>query len=246
LIMIQTSDLAPAEENKDICWWNSISSTGGSNPTFSTSAIYSTSCASDPGIYISATDTSGNNLTGLAVSVYNSANQLVASGYTPLSVGVTTGGTYYVDYDNYGSNHLTSVGDYLSVTSYSINPSWGGQATISVPSTGSITVNGYYATNSGSSNNLQVSSADLNGNPLTGFYMQLDQNGQQINQGYTPVTFSSLSAGTYKVYANSYCNTSTHTNYTPSRWGDGTTGISDTISLNYNTNIKVYYSTSSC
>jgi hypothetical protein len=70
--------------------------------------------------------------------------------------------------------------------------------------------------------------------------------GMQV--GSLRVTFSGLSGSgtTYKVYANSYCNSSTHTNYTPSRLGDGTTGNEDTISMNYNTNIKVYYSTSSC
>jgi hypothetical protein len=202
----------------------------------------------DPDIYIKTYDTSGNTLTGLAVSVYDSSNSLVASGYSPMLVGVPSGGAYTVDIDSYGSDQCTSSGDYPAVTSYSV-ASWGCQATVSVPSTGSVNVNGYYGTNSGSSNNLQVSSADLNDNSLTGFYIQLDNSGgTQIGSGYTTVTFSGLSgSGTqYKVYANSYCNSSTHTNYTPSRWGDGTTGNEDTISLNYNTNIKVYYSTSSC
>jgi hypothetical protein len=204
--------------------------------------------SADPTININSYDTSGNTLTGLAAYVYDSGNNLVGSGYTPLSVGVATGGTYTVKIDGYGSDQCTSAGDYPAVTSYAIY-SWGCQATVSVPSTGSITVNGYYGTNSGSSNNLQVSSADLNDNSLTGFYIQLDNSGgTQIGSGYTTVTFSGLSgSGTqYKVYANSWCNTSTHTNYTPSRWGDGTTGNEDTISMNYNTNIKVYYSTSSC
>jgi uncharacterized protein YfaP (DUF2135 family) len=65
----------------------------------------------------------------------------------------------------------------------------------------------------------------MNDNSLTGFYMQLDKGGTQINQGYTPVIFSSLSgSGTqYVVYANSYCNPNTLTNNAFTRWEDGTT-----------------------
>jgi hypothetical protein len=188
--------------------------------------------------------TTGSSISGMSVSVYDSHNNLVTSGYTPMTVEVNSGGTYTVDLDSYGSNQCTSAGDYPAVTSYSV-ASWGCQATINAPSDGSIVVNGYYGTNSGSSNNLQVSSADMNDNSLTGFYIQLQNSGgTQIGTGFTPVTFSSLGQGTYYVYANSYCNN--HTLYSPNRWGDGTTGIKDTISLNYNTNIKVYYSTSSC
>jgi hypothetical protein len=245
---------SPTEQNENLCWWPTISSTGGSNPTFSTSARYNNSTTPchegshfpDPGIQINAYDQSGNSLSGLQVSAYDSSNNLLQQGYTPLYVPVATGGTYYVDFDNY-NNHLTSIGDYPSVTSYSINTSWGGQATVNVPSSGNVTVNGYYATNSGTSNNLKVTSADMNDNSLTGFYMQLGQGGTQINQGYTPVTFSSLSgSGTaYVVYANSYCNPTTLTNYAFTRWGDGTTTSGDTVNLYYDTSIKAYYTVTS-
>jgi type 1 fimbria pilin len=123
---------------------------------------------------INAYDTSGNSLNGLAISVYNSGNTLIASGYTLLVVGVPAASTYTVDIDSYGSDQCTSSGDYSGVTSYSV-ASWGCQATVNAQST--VAVNGYYGTNSGSSNNLQVSSADLNDNPLTGFYIQLDNSG---------------------------------------------------------------------
>jgi hypothetical protein len=210
----------------------------------STASNYDIYANIDPDMIINAYDISGNALNGMAVSVYDSSNNLIGSGYTPYYLsGLPSTGTYIVDFDNYGSNHFTSAGDYPSVTGYTV-ASWGGQVTVNVQSVSSIYVNGYYGTNSGTSNTLAVASADMNDGTLTGFFIQLDQNGQQINQGYTPVTFSSLSAGTYTVYANSYCNN--HVLYSPNRWGDGTTGISDTISLNYNTNIKVYYSTSSC
>jgi hypothetical protein len=80
-------------------------------------------------------------LKGLAVTVYNSAHTQIANGYTPLAVEVSSGGTYYVDYDNYGSNYLTSMGYYPTVTAYS-TASWGGEATVTVPSSGIAIVNG--------------------------------------------------------------------------------------------------------
>lgn len=36
----------PTEENKNICWWDSISNSGGSNPTFTTTARYNSACQS--------------------------------------------------------------------------------------------------------------------------------------------------------------------------------------------------------
>jgi len=36
----------PYEENKNICWWDTISNSGGSNPTFTATARYTSGCLS--------------------------------------------------------------------------------------------------------------------------------------------------------------------------------------------------------
>ncbi|MEO9362413.1 MAG: hypothetical protein ABI348_00800 [Nitrososphaera sp.] len=36
----------PAEQNANLCWWNSITNSGGSSPTFTTTAQYNTACSS--------------------------------------------------------------------------------------------------------------------------------------------------------------------------------------------------------
>jgi hypothetical protein len=102
------------------------------------------------------------------------------------------------------------------------------------------------STNSGCACNLNVASGDLSSSPITGFYMQLYSGGTQINQGYTPVTFTGLGSGTYTVYANNYCNSSTHQQFNFNRWGDGTTTTGDTVSLSHDTSIVAYYQVSTC
>jgi hypothetical protein len=199
----------------------------------------------DPAIEVDAQDQSGNSLSGLYATVYNSARSIVATGYTPLYVEVSSGGTYYVDYDNYGSDYLTSVGYYPTVTAYSV-AGWGGEATINVPSSGIAIVNGIYGTNPGCSCNLNVASRTLSSSSITGFYMQLYNDNTNIANGWTPVTFGGLSSGTYTVYANNYCNISTHQQFTFSRWGDGSTSTGDTVSVSHDVSIVAYYQVTSC
>jgi hypothetical protein len=109
----------------------------------------------------------------------------------------------------------------------------------------------FYNTSSGGScsapgGSLTVNSEDLSNNPLTGLYMQLDNsNGQQINQGYTTVTFNNLASGTYTVYANDYC--ASPTQYTFNHWSDGSTSRGDSVTISgSNVARTAYYSTSSC
>jgi hypothetical protein len=222
-----------------------------SNPGASPSYQYYTS---DPEIEVFAYDQSGNQINGLAASVYNSANQLIGSGYTPFSIAISTGGTYYVDYDNYGSYTLTSAGNYPGVTSYSINTSWGGQATLNVPSNSInsiVQVFGNYATDSCPTTTtctITVNSKDTNFNTISGLYMQLYQGSTNIANGWTTVQFTGVgNSNTYTVYADNYCNSSTHQQFTFTRWGDGTTSNPDTLSsLQHDTTITAYYIIGSC
>jgi hypothetical protein len=204
----------------------------------------------DPTIEIFANDQSGNALSGLAVSVYNSAHSLIQSGYTPMTVEVSSGGTYYIDYDNYGSNTITSMSNYPTVTSYSI-ASWGGEATLNVQSNSIVQVFGNYAIDScpsSSSCAITVNSKDTSFHTINGLYMQLYQGNTNVANGWTTIQFTGVGdSNTYTVYANNYCNTSTHQQFTFSRWGDGTTSNSDTLSnLQHDTTITAYYTIGSC
>lgn len=42
----KTGNIVPGEANDDICWWDSISDSGGASPNFKSSAKYDTSCDS--------------------------------------------------------------------------------------------------------------------------------------------------------------------------------------------------------
>jgi hypothetical protein len=63
------------------------------------------------GIWIYPQDIgTGNQISGLSVSLYNSNNQLVqgGSGYSPLYVPITSSGTYHANFDNYGPFYFTN------------------------------------------------------------------------------------------------------------------------------------------
>jgi hypothetical protein len=169
----------------------------------------------------------GHYVPGLYTSVYNSANQLVASGYTPLYVPISTTGTYTIDMDNYAPYTYTSASATTSGVVQSYNTyGWGMAVTASLPSTTDVHIDGMVA----STGSLSVNAIDQNNNPVTGLYMQLQDDSQtQIAAGWTPVTFSNLDSSTYTVYANDYC--SSHTQYSFSHWTDGTTTRGDTVTI---------------
>ncbi|GEM_PF-1761096 len=192
-------------------------------------------------------------LTGMAVSLYNSNNQLVQSGYTPMDVSNLASGSYTIDFSNYNGNNFSYAPIVSPVTS-STAYSWGGQVQISTTSGSGYTVEGRYNTPSltcsappPSGGSLSVTSQDLSGNTLTGLYMQLYQGSTDLQNGWTPVTFSNLASGTYTVYANDYCNTSTHQNFAFNHWSDGTTNRGDAVTISgSNVARTAYYSVGSC
>jgi hypothetical protein len=223
---------------------------GGATVSQSTGPLAYQKYTFDPTIWVFAQDQSGKAINGMYVSVYNSAHSLIQSGYTPMKVEVSSGGTYYVDYDNYGSNTVTSMSNYPLVTSYSI-ASWGGEATLNVPSSSIVQVFGNYATDScptSTTCTITVNSKDTNFNTISGLYIQLWQGSTNVANGWTTVQFTGVgNSNTYTVFANNYCNTSTHQQFTFTRWGDGTTSNPDTLSsLQHDTTITAYYSIGSC
>ncbi len=177
---------APSEQNYQLCWYSSISNTGGSNPTFSTSALYNPACNSYPAINIYATEQStGNPINGLYVTVYDPSGSLIDAGYTPLQVPYTTSGTYTIDFDNYNSYYFTST---PTTTNYDVY-NWGGQVKVSATYNADVSVTGVYYNNANPGNyaliQFKAHSTSCNCDP--GAYMgEMDSGGHTLSQGFTP------------------------------------------------------------
>jgi hypothetical protein len=201
-------------------------------------------------VHVMATDCNGNSINGMSVSLYNSNNVLVKSGYSPLDVVVPSAGTYTAYYDDYQSNTFVYATPSPPVTSYTAYQTYG-QVQLNLPASGLTTVKGVYDTAglscSAPGGGISITSQDLSGNTLTGLYMQLYQGNTDLQNGWTPVTFNNLASGSYTVYANDYCNTSTHQQFTFNHWSDGTTSRGDTIIVSgSNVARTAYYSVGSC
>ncbi|WP_337863341.1 hypothetical protein [Nitrososphaera sp.] len=130
---------------------------------------------------------------GLYAAVRDSGGNVIATGYTPLNIIVQNGGTYYVDYTNYGNFYFTRPfnGAKSAVTDYNV-VNWGAPVKISITNKDSFTVGGRYYNHGEPAgySRLTMESKYTNGNSLNGMYVALQFPGTSTPQtkGYTPYT----------------------------------------------------------
>jgi len=85
---------------------------------------------------------------------------------------------------------------------------------------------------------LTVSSTGLSGSPVSGMWTTWNQNGAVLATGYTPTTFSGTTGQSYVVTAAGYGST------VFCYWQDGNATADRTLTLQGNTALTAYYSTS--
>jgi hypothetical protein len=108
-------------------------------------------------------------------------NQIVATGYTPVSFTLDSGVTYVVAVDDYGSCSFR----YWRDTGGTVN-----NRSISI--TSDMLIHAIYSCTT----DLTVQSVDQNGGAITGYYVTLyDQSKYVLGDGYTPVAFQGLTTG---------------------------------------------------
>ena len=108
---------------------------------------------------------------------------------------------------------------------------------VSSSSTTSTTTKPTTTTSAGGSSSVTVNSVDLSGNVISGMWTTWNQNGAVLNTGYTPMTFTGTTGGTYDVTVANYGNT------VFCHWQDGTTNPDRTLTLSGNLVLTAYYST---
>jgi hypothetical protein len=165
--------------------WYPVSSGGIASGT----QLWNPAAVQDP-LTVEAVDiNSGTAISGLAVSIYNSANQLVASGYTPLTYTVTSSGTYNVIFDNYNHYYFTSTN---TTSNYYVANWGGGQVTVTLTAGTNQYLYGFYFNDQNPGNYAKITyqAQDTNGNAISGLYGGFKEasSGLALTQGYTPYT----------------------------------------------------------
>ncbi|MGI0005548.1 MAG: PQQ-dependent sugar dehydrogenase, partial [Nitrososphaera sp.] len=119
--------------------------------------------------------------------------------------------------------------------------SWsdGGPATrtISTPAAGA-TYTANYAPAAAGQHELTVSSVDMQGDTITGYYATIQYGGSTVNTGFTPLSYAG-GAGTYVVTVYDYGGT------TFDHWDNGSESRTRTVALNSDMELTAYYVTPS-
>jgi hypothetical protein len=189
--------------------------------------------SSSASIYIdSAWANNGGPITGMYMQLTDLNNNILQTGYTPITFsGLTTGTQYYVYANSYGTANFDHWND--------------GTTTSNIK----FTANGYQAYTAlyhQTSSNITVTSVDMFDQPITGMYMQLtDLHNNVLQTGWTQVTFTNVGYGTYYIYANDYCN-SQHQDMLFDHWSDGTTTRNITITPLTNMYLTAVYRITTC
>jgi hypothetical protein len=184
----------------------------------------------------STTDSKPAN--GYYIALYQNG-QIISTGYTTATFSVVSGESYSIQADGYGS---------CTLAYWDVPVSGGFVPNYSNPLTFTATENNapegmllqpVYSCSGTATSKLTVSSQDTNGNPLSGFYTALFQNGNQVGTGYTTATYTLNNGQSYTLQADSYGNCFFQ------KWSGGYgTSASTTISVTSNTQITAIYNCS--
>jgi hypothetical protein len=147
-----------------------------------------------PVLTVDTVDATGETIPGYYTAL-TAANGTVNTGFSPQLFSLDSNQTYSVGVENYGQCTFAAWGDGITANPRSISISTNVELTAI-----------YNCGNTGSAQStLTVRAVDQNGNPLPGYYTTLWQGGQQLQSGFTPATFTDLSAGQgYSILADNF------------------------------------------
>jgi Spherulation-specific family 4 len=174
-------------------------------------AYYSTTST----LLVNSVNFLGNPISGYYTQLYDSSQNSLNSGFTPASYTLTNGQMYQIQAANYGPCTFShwSDGSIANPTSISIASPTTLTAVYSGSSCGPTT------------STITVSTVNSHGSPISGYYIELWQNGLQINHCFSSCSLTVNDGQTYQIYASSY-GTETFNHWK----NDGSTGA-ETVSV---------------
>ncbi|SRR5579885_315277 len=152
---------------------------------------------------------------------------VLQTGFTPVTFQPSAGQQYTIEVQDYGNYHFDHWAD---------NGSTNRDRSISAIAGTSQVLTAVYSSaplQSQVQPAVTVTSTDQNGNPITGYYTTLWQNGQQLQSGFSPASFTLNSGQTYEVAVADYGS------YVFDHWSDGTTNRLHTITAQPGTLINL-------
>lgn len=189
------STISTADSTTTSTTASSTGSTSSTATTTSSSTSTSNSSGSTgPSIYVTAQFSNGTASPGVYTELANSSGE-VATGYTPISFPVQAGQNYSVIVSD-SNNHYFN--QWLGGFASRVIPVQANATTVNLTAIFTSTPQPPPST----SYSISVSSSDLNGTTITGYYTNVRVDGYVIESGFTPITFTNLEPGLeYQVVA---------------------------------------------
>ena len=160
---------------------------------------------------VASVDSNNNPLTGYYAALFDSSGNTVGTGFTTHTFTTTSGASYKVEVDGYGSCSFAKWSDGVSSNPRTFTATTSALTFTAVYNCGTSGGGG-----GGSGSSVTVNSVDSNNNPISGYYVGLlDSSGNTLSSGFTTVTFTTTSGTAYQVQASGY-GTCAFT-----KWSDG-------------------------
>jgi YVTN family beta-propeller protein len=146
---------------------------------------------------VDSVDSSGIPITGYYTVLRDSTGSVVQTGYTPATFATTSGASYSVEADSYGSCTFAHWSSGATADPITFTATSSPQTLTAIYNCG--------GSGGGGSSSVTVDSVDQNGSPITGYYVVLyDSSGSAIKTGYTPSTFATTAGQSYEIEADGY------------------------------------------
>jgi hypothetical protein len=156
-------------------------------------AVYNCGGMSSSSVTVGSVDQSGDALFGYYTAILDPSGNLVASGFTTKTFSTTSGESYSLQADSYGSCTFTKWSDGVTSDPRTV-----------IASSGALSFIAAYTCGAGGSSTIEVSTVNSMGAPIPGYYVTLWQNGSQLQNCFSPCSFTVSDGQTYRVVAESF------------------------------------------
>jgi hypothetical protein len=181
---------------------------------------------------------SGPTTSALLASLSADTVSAAAGSTITFSASATGGTSPYTWSVNYGDGSSSTLSSASSMSkTYSAAGTYSAVATAKDSSGRTATSSPVTIAISEASSILTVKTVDAAGNPLNGYYTTLSQGDSQVQSAFSPAQFSLAAGQTYQVSVSDYGD------YAFSRWDDGSTARTKTISIDSPTPLIAHYIT---
>ena len=154
---------------------------------------------------VGTTSTTTSSATSSTMTTVSTTSSITTTTTTATSTtSATTSSTTSTSSSTTPSTSTTSTATTTTTVTTTTPTTTSATTTTATSSSTTVTSTATTATTSGGTSKLTVSTQDLNGTPLTGYYSEVFLNGKKLARGYTPATYTLNNGVTYIVEVDGY------------------------------------------